>query len=998
VQVPGQVGRYRIESEIARGGMGVVLRAHDTRLNRPLAIKVLRERHLDQPDKARRFLEEAQITARLQHPGIPPIHEVGTLSDGRPFLAMKLVQGRTLASLLQERPARGAELTRYLAVFEHVCHTLAFAHARGVVHRDLKPANVMVGEFDEVQLMDWGLARLLAEPDGGDTATRALDTVRTSPPPQKEVGHVVGTPQFLAPEQARGECVDARADVFGLGGILCAILTGHPPHAPGPTPEVVRRAAAGDLSEAHARLDACGADPELVRLARLCLAPRRDDRPLDAGAVARAVAEYQESVRDRLRWAELERARAEVSAREERKRRRVTAWLALAVLALAALAASGIWRLERQRAVARGDTQRQEDRTREAAERALDRLAELREQARWEEAEATLTAALRLLEEGPAALRRRLEEAGGDLALARELDAIRARACVRVRGRCRVARSPRDHAELFARRGLDPATDPTGVARRIRTSTLHARLVAALDDWAAATRDPAQRRRLLEVARTADPGAWQDRLRDPATWDDLAALTRLARECDLARTSPHLIVLLAGRLLARGGDGLDLLRRAQRERPGDLRLSLALGGALHDRPGRQEEAAGYYRAALASRPHAATAHANLADLLRRRGDVDGALAAAQRASALDPGSARVQANLGLVLLAAGRPVDAQAPLRRAVEIDDHLAEAHGGLGVALALAGNVPDALAAARRAVALEPALACAYTDLGTVLLRQGDPPGALAAYRRAVDLDPGPVAAAELAFVFLRQRAFDPALEMFRRALARDPHDARVRAGLAEALEGKGQRDEAVAEYRLAALLDDRQPLYPERLAVLLERKGDRVGLAAALRRVVELRPASAVALTNLGAALHDIGDHLGAEAALRRAIALEPRLALAHYDLGLVLEARRDPKGAEAAYNQALELEPREARALVNLGRIHFLRHETEKAIDLTRQGLAIDPKLAIGHANMGSYLLARGDFAASAASSRRALELLPKNDPRREGVTDRLRKAERRQERN
>src|SRR5262249_43977853 len=157
------------------------------------------------------------VTAQLQHPGVPPVHEVGRLDDGRPFFAMKLVKGRTLAELLKERRDLAEHLPRFLAV----CQTLAYAHSRGIIHRDLKPSNVMVGAFGEVQVMDWGLAKVLTKENpsitpAGEPST--IFTVRTAADCLfSQAGTVVGTPAFMAPEQARAEAhlVDERADVFG---------------------------------------------------------------------------------------------------------------------------------------------------------------------------------------------------------------------------------------------------------------------------------------------------------------------------------------------------------------------------------------------------------------------------------------------------------------------------------------------------------------------------------------------------------------------------------------------------------------------------------------------------------------------------------------------------------------------------------------------------------------------------------------------------------------
>src|SRR5262245_53082893 len=154
---------YELLEEVGAGGMGVVYRAREIAFDRDVAVKFLQDRYPPDSPAARRFLNEARITGQLQHPAIPPVHHIGTLPDGRPFLAMKLIRGETLAELLATTPANNASgSVRFVQVFAQVCLAVAYAHSRGVVHRDLKPANVMVGAFGEVQVMDWGLAKELA--------------------------------------------------------------------------------------------------------------------------------------------------------------------------------------------------------------------------------------------------------------------------------------------------------------------------------------------------------------------------------------------------------------------------------------------------------------------------------------------------------------------------------------------------------------------------------------------------------------------------------------------------------------------------------------------------------------------------------------------------------------------------------------------------------------------------------------------------------------------
>src|SRR5262245_33415208 len=183
---PGQAGdRYQLQGEIARGGMGAVLRGRDVDLGRDLALKVLLPKYADRPEVARRFLEEAQIGGQLEHPGVVPVYDIGRFGD-RPFFTMKLVKGHTLAQLLAQREQPTEDRPRLLGIALQVAQALAYAHAKGVIHRDLKPANVMAGAFGEVQVMDWGLAKVLAE--GG-----VADEQRASRHHQEEEGTLIRT-------------------------------------------------------------------------------------------------------------------------------------------------------------------------------------------------------------------------------------------------------------------------------------------------------------------------------------------------------------------------------------------------------------------------------------------------------------------------------------------------------------------------------------------------------------------------------------------------------------------------------------------------------------------------------------------------------------------------------------------------------------------------------------------------------------------------------------
>ncbi|MBL8823176.1 MAG: serine/threonine protein kinase [Planctomycetia bacterium] len=357
--------RYKLEGEIARGGMGAVLRGRDEDLGREIAVKVMLQNHAGKTELLQRFVEEAQIAGQLQHPGITPVYELGQFPDQRPYFTMKLIRGQTLAKLLKERSDPSCERSRFLKIFEQVCQTMAYAHARKVIHRDLKPQNIMVGAFGEVQVMDWGLAKVLLSsaernkesvhrPEIRASSEGSVQTKRSSGNstdiPNTQAGSVLGTPAYMAPEQARAEVdqLDECADVFGLGAILCEILTGKPPYVGENGLEIYRQAVDADLAEAYHRLQTCGADDELITLAKCCLSVNRDDRPRDGSELTKELTGYLLSVEERLKQAELTAVKATTKAEEESKRRRVTFRLAAGILLtlLAGLAGS-LWQMRR---------------------------------------------------------------------------------------------------------------------------------------------------------------------------------------------------------------------------------------------------------------------------------------------------------------------------------------------------------------------------------------------------------------------------------------------------------------------------------------------------------------------------------------------------------------------------------------------------------------------------------------------------------------------------
>jgi hypothetical protein len=277
--------RYHLGDEIGRGGMGEILHARDTHLGRDVAIKRIRSE--EPSDRASdRFLREARIQGRLDHPAIVPVYELGMDTSGRPFFAMKKLTGTTLAQIIRDHTSSREKLLR---AFADVCLAVAFAHSRGVIHRDLKPQNIMLGDFGEVYVIDWGVAKLAGESERSDHSES--DEMGTGD------GIAIGTPGYMSPEQIHDSAtVDERADIYALGCVLFEVLTATPLHPKGRAG--LLSATAGIDVRAALRAMSDAIPPELENLCMAMTAAERDDRPRDARALADVVHKYLDGDRD----------------------------------------------------------------------------------------------------------------------------------------------------------------------------------------------------------------------------------------------------------------------------------------------------------------------------------------------------------------------------------------------------------------------------------------------------------------------------------------------------------------------------------------------------------------------------------------------------------------------------------------------------------------------------------------------------------------------------
>lgn len=654
--------RYQLGAMIARGGMGTVYSAYDRQLQREIAIKVMGGGAGRNAELASRFVNEAQICARLQHPGIVPLHDLAYARDGRPFITMKRVQGQTLQELLTGRRVPAEHRDQFLHYFGQICQAVAYAHSQQVVHRDLKPANVMVGLFGEVQVMDWGLAKYLGQPSGesagsdplssataadllaarqefGLAATDAGSADGEDNPSEvneqadyaTQFGRVLGSPSYMSPEQAAGrrDLVGKRSDIFALGGILCKILTGLPPYWGANAIRTGHKAKLADLSDARNRLENSGCDPELIELTWKCLAVDPQDRFADGAEVAEAFENYELSWANRLELARQQQAQAELQVVDQRRRHRrqmqilVGTGLALAVGALMVVVLvrhelSWAWkrRLAAQRLAeiettlkdsvglaSRGDSLNDWIKMRVAADEFLhlshEGLASPEELARIGPIMSNFDFEFTTRLLVDAV--RRLEAGAAGIATESDrLFASRTSAPLRQAFRAQLwAPDIEDAGHAFNRlRHYTPAT------QQCLIDGLYCWLAV---DWFVAD---AYHNWLIDILYQAETDDWRRAVLQAARSGDRDRLRQLAAEVDVSQQNPHALDLLARSLVDPddhqiGHDVLELLDRSRRAHPTDFWLTHDLALAFHYGPDHDlTRAVQYYAAALGMHPSA----------------------------------------------------------------------------------------------------------------------------------------------------------------------------------------------------------------------------------------------------------------------------------------------------------------------------------------------------------------------------------------------------------
>jgi serine/threonine-protein kinase len=698
--IPG----YEVEAVLGHGGMGVVYKARQQALDRPVALKMLLAGPFAAPDELQRFHRETAALARLRHPNIVAVFDAGDV-EGRPYYSMEFIEGGSLAQKLAGTPQPAGATAALLST---LAAAVQVAHQAGIVHRDLKPGNILLTADGTPRIADFGLARHV---EGGAGLTLS--------------GVPMGTPNYMAPEQARGQAraIGPAVDVYALGAILYELLTGRPPfQAETPADTVLQVISQEPV--APARLNA-KVPRDLDTICLKCLQKEPPRRYATAAALAEDLGRF---LRGEAIAARPEGLVARL-ARRVRRRPALSAAIMASALLLGVLAGGGLWVLS-ERSAQRRAQDAADSATQQAAADDMDEMVEWLKKSSWPEARAALERAKgRLGEHDSTELRRRLDQGQRDLALGIQLDAIVLNA-YDTRGGLPDPSQPDEFAAAFRSAGLGEVYDePKVVAARIRGSHIQSALVVALDQWALLTGNARLVDWALEVARRADPDTtdWRKRAGNQANWEDEAAFGRLLRTAPVASRAVPILLAIELQLYGKGRDTIPYVKRIQAAYPGDFRVNFRLGNLLAHK-NKHGEAIRYAQAALAVRPSSSFGYHFLGSSLRSLGRTDEAVEPFEQALKLAPNRSLSRANLIFVLWQLGRDPEAEAYLRQLLALDPEFVGRHLPLRAALIQRGMAEEALSGWKAAIdALAPYdVTYGYAEYCLFLGREDD-------YRRA-------------------------------------------------------------------------------------------------------------------------------------------------------------------------------------------------------------------------------------------------------------------------
>jgi len=769
---PGQMlGHYRIEGWLGAGAMGVVYRAVDTHLDRLVAVKVLRPESMAHPERRKRFVQEAKAASALNHPNIVTIYDIASV-DGMDYIAMEYIDGTTLGGLIAARARRrGLNWVEAVGYGVQIADAAAAAHAAGLIHRDLKPANVMVNQQGRVKVLDFGLAKLI-EPAGPGSVDDQMptETVELREGPRTEDGVILGTVAYMSPEQAQGNTLDGRSDIFSLGAVLYEMLTGRPAfHRENrlATLAAILNREPQPLGEAVE-----GVPPDLERILTRCLRKDPARRFQNMADLKIALQELkEESDSDRVAPRPVDRVT---------RVGRTAVWMAGVALAAVVAVLASKW----------------VDSRRPPAEKVLAVLPfcgaaeEAANRAFCEGLTQTVTSRLGQLEPFHRALR---IVPAGDVRAEKITSPEGARRAfgvsLAVTGSIhRAAGEIRVTANLVNARTLVPLRSKSLRTRTADLAQIENQVVRVILAMLELELEP-EAQGTQSAGSTASPGAYEYYVQGRGYLYNF----------DKSENIDSAITLFERAL------GLD---------PRYALAHAGLGEAYWWKYWRTKDTAWVEKARLACEEAGkldatlAAAHLCLGTLYNGRGQHERALAEFQRVLEREPSSGDAHRGLAQAQEGLGKTQEAEQTYRRAIELRSHYWGGYFGLGVFLARQHRLPEAAEQFLQAAALAPDNSRAYGSLGGVYIYMGRYDEAIAALKRAIELRPTAQAYQNLGTIYIRLRQFQEAAGMLERARALAPRDCRVAGNLARAYYWtEGRRPRALEVYEQAIQLGEEQ-----------------------------------------------------------------------------------------------------------------------------------------------------------------------------------------------
>jgi tetratricopeptide (TPR) repeat protein len=818
----------------------------------------------------------------------------------------------------------------------------------------------MVGAFGEVQVMDWGLAKVLAaeqragaESQGTPLGATPAAEPDTGPKLETERGLAMGTYQYMPPEQARGEIdrIDERSDVFGLGAILCEILTGRPPFTGKTREELSARAMACDHAEAFAALDQSGADADLVQLTKRCLAEDRQARPRNAGEAAGAMAAYLTSVAERKRAAELAAAKATARAASERKARHRTIGLAVVTLLLVVGGGAAAWQWQARRTEQRNQLALM----RQEVVSHLEQTEGWMRQENWPTAQASLQRAEdRLAGAKEEDLRERIASLRKQLMIVNEIEQLRLSMAESIGettllDQFRVSNGAlgSDYRRLFQKHfEVDVETEQIDIiVRRLGSLLITKQIAAALEDWGMNTKDSRDvgLGKLLDIAQKLDPDESRGEFRAAIISKDWERIRRLASTIHLADQESSTIILLSEALwITDPAAALRFLEEAQTLHPGDFWINHRLAGILSDEvPNRLAEAVGYYRVAVALRPRSSWAMANLGLAILKQGKTVEAEKTFQTAIHLDPNNSHAHAALAMLFFRQGKLEEAEASVREAIRVEPTNAFAHSGYGYLLYETKKYKEGVAECEEAIRHHPKLAEAHLNLGLNLEALGEKNKAESAYKATTLLDPHcSEAFSNLGALLRDQNRVKESKDAFDAAIVANPNNAIAHYNLAMWYQSQNKDDQAEKSYKEAIRLNGKFAEAHNNLGNLYKRQGKFQEAIGCYASAIEVKPDHAKAHYNLGLVWEALNKPEAAASCFRSAIKHDHKLAGAHSTLAVVLV--RDlgrPREAEEHFRAALDVDHKHVAALSGLASVLRDQGKVLDAVECSRQAVKL-----------------------------------------------------------